>query len=71
MIMKVGTQRTGILLIQLEMSSTLFKVNFKKIDWKKRVIDFKVMVSGLMLLLSTSQKPKKKAVLVNSLDSRF
>ena len=32
MIMKVGTQRTGTLLTQLEMSSTLFKMNLKKGD---------------------------------------
>ena len=71
MIMKVGTQRTGTLLTQLEMSSTLFKMKLKKADSNKRAIDLKVMGSGLMLSLSTSKKPKKKAVLVNSQDSRF
>ena len=71
MIMKVRTQRTGTLLTQQEMSSTLFKMKLKKADSNKRAIDLKVMVSGLMLSLSTSNKPKKKVVLANSQDSRF
>ena len=71
MIMKVRTQRAGTLLTQQEMSSTLFKMKLKKADSNKRAIDLKVMVSGLMLSLSTSNKPRKKVVLANSQDSRF
>jgi len=71
MIMKAGTQRTGTLLTQLEMSSTLFKMKLKKADSNKRAIDLKVMGSGLMLSLSTSKKLKKKVVPANSQDSRF